>query len=297
MSEDAQTYKRAVASALLGLGVQVLLLVLIGAIGLYSRSTAIHAATWYVGGGLFIWLILAALFYKHQQEREEALEAQQLADTDARTAAMFDEAGQQLALARKGLENILKYWLPAVGILLAAYLLLLGGVLLNNAISSHREGTLAVYAMHPGANFKLLTLLLGVAGFIAFLVARYLAGMTELRAWLPLRAGAGYLMGNALVAMLLLVASVMAILDNRIGFIIAAFVIPGLMILLGAEIVLGLVFGLYVPRRPGEYVRAAFDSRKGLEQVVQPLQSLGSPVPTRGERRHLTDGLAVHVTG
>ena len=40
-----------------------------------------------------------------------------------------------------------------------------------------------------------------------------------------------------------------------------ALIIPGIMVLLGIEIVLGLVFGFYRPRKPGEFVRPAFDSR------------------------------------
>lgn len=261
MTEDAQTYKRAVTAALLGLGTQVVLLLLIAILGLYAKSAAIQSATWYVGGGVLIWLALSVLFYKHYQERQEALEAEQLASADARTAAMFDEAGQQLAVARRGLELTLKYGLPLVGLLLAAYLLTLGGVLLNAAANASEENRLVARAISAGANFRLLTLLMGVAGFIAFLMARYLAGMTQLKAWQPLRAGAAYLMGNALVAVLLLVASVLAILDNLNGFAVAAFAIPVFMIGLGAEIVLSLLLNIYVPRRPGEYIRAAFDSR------------------------------------
>ena len=97
--------------------------------------------------------------------------------------------------------------------------------------------------------------------FLAFVVGRYISGMTRLRAWELLRGGAGYLMGAALLGVLVFVAAVLDFFGWAIGFSVLALAIPAAMLILGAEMVIGYVLEVYRPRRRGEIVRPAFDSR------------------------------------
>ncbi|MCC6679311.1 MAG: hypothetical protein IT445_00260 [Phycisphaeraceae bacterium] len=262
MSEDQTTYQRAMTAALAGLLTQVVLTVVMGLLGLYSQSPALHAAALHFLGGVPIWIILAILFHQQKQERVEALEAEQLAEADARSAAIFNEAGEQLRYARKRLANLVKWWLNIVSLGVAAYLLTVGGIYLWRAYKALQDQSLQVNAIGVNRNMAVLTVVGVAVAFVAFLVARYVAGMTKVRAWQPLRGGAGYLMGCAVVAMLLVAAAAYAYLGStNDGFVWAAVVIPAMMVLLGIEIVLSFTFGMYRPRKPGEAPKPAFESR------------------------------------
>ena len=264
MSQDQQTYKRAALAALVGLLVQLVLAIFVAMIGLYAQSVAIHAATWYLFGGLPIWIILLVIFYQHGLERLEALEAEELARTDARSAAIFEEAGQQLQLARQRLEKLYRLGLPIVSILVALYLLIAGAVQLYSNWGLFSASRLQAQAVgNPDTHMFLVgLLLLVVAALPLFLVSRYISGMTRVREWSMLRGGASYLMGNAVIVGLLAAAGIVAAAsDNMMGFAVMALVVPAFMSILGIEMLTGFVFRLYRPRRPGEVTRPAFDSR------------------------------------
>jgi len=260
--QDQQTYKRAAAAALVGLIVQLGLAIAMALLGIYAQSAALHAASWYLFGGLPIWVILLILFHQHRLERLEALEAEQLARADARTAAIFDEAGQQLQLARTRLENLYRFALPAVGVLVAGYLLIVGLVLLYIHWGYAGSNQLEQQALaNTQANTVLMGILLAAIAFGAFLISRYVSGMTQVKDWALLRGGASYLMGNAVVSVLLVVGAFFAYLQNLSALGVLAIVVPAFMAVLGVEMIVGLIFSMYRPRRPGEVMRPAFDSR------------------------------------
>lgn len=262
MSQDQRTYTRATTAATIGIVTQLLLFLMLLILGLYASSKAILAGAFYLFPGLMIWVLLWIVYRQHRLERDESLQAAQLADTDARSAAIFDEAGAQLAQAKRRLENLYKWAMPTVSGITALYLIAVGTLLLylnNQALDSE---TLQATPIRPDVNINLLALLLVLGSLAGFLVARYVAGMTRVDAWQALRGGASTLIGNVFLGFLpLLIAVALLYFGNAAGFIYLPLVIPGLMILLGGEIVLGLVLGFYRPRKAGEFVRPAFDSR------------------------------------
>ena len=275
--QDQQTYKRAANAALIGLIVQLGLSIGVALLGVYAQSVAIHAATWYFFGGLPIWACLLVLYHQHRLERIEALEAEQLARADARTAAIFDEAGQQLQLARQRLERMHKFGLPIVSTIVAAYLLIVGLVLLSaNWALVGGEQPAATVIGNPYTNAGVLALLLAVLGFVAFLVSRYVSGMTQVKEWMLLRGGASYLMGNFVVALLLVAGAAFAVFHNYSVMAVMAAAVPVLMVVLGVEMLIGFLLSIYRPRRPGEIMRPAFDSRV-LGWLTRP-ESLGKIV-------------------
>lgn len=286
MTQNEQTFKRAAAVALIGLFTQLGLAIIMAILGIYAQSDALHAATWYLFGGLPIWITLWILFNQHRLERVEALEAEQIAEGDAQAAALFQEAGQQLAMARKRLDNIYKWGLNLTAGLVSIYLIALGAVLYyvtpyidktSLEIDPNNLAAANDLPVSPAASFGIIIMLLVTLAFLAFLVARYVAGMTDVKEWQALRAGSAYLMGNAMVTALLAVAAIIVIASgNPIGFAVLAKAIPVFMILLGAEIALALLFGIYRPRKPGEFMRPAFDSRL-LGWLTRP-ESLGKIV-------------------
>ena len=262
MSQDQQTYTRATTAALVGLVTHFVLTIVIAVVGVYTESRAVQAVSWYVIAGLPIWSILWVLYNQHRLERIESLEAAQLADRDARNAALFDESGSQLAQARKRLDNLYKRGLPIISALTAAYLLALGGFLLLRNLKPLQDGGLIERPASEDLNFALISLLLILFGLVGFLVSRYVAGMTRIKEWQSLRGGASYLIGNVFLGLLpLLIGLGFLWADNTYVIAYLAVIIPGFMVLLGLEIVLGFVLGMYRPRKADEFVRPAFDSR------------------------------------
>jgi len=261
MSHDQETYRRAANAALIGLAIQAVLAILAGLTGLYAGSVAIHAITWYLVGGLPIWIILWLIYNQHRLERVEALETEQLVAQDVQAAALFEEAGQQLQIARKRLDNLYKYGLKVVSLALAFYLLAVGGTMLYKALGMQEDGNLLVASFNSAKNAGVVVILAGAIGFVGFLVSRYVAGMTKVDEWRLLRGGAGYLVGNVVALALLFIAAAYGAVSNNSLFPILAIVAPAAMVLLGAELLLNLIFGFYQPKRPGQMPRPAFDSR------------------------------------
>lgn len=270
MTDDQQTYNRATAAALLGLATQLVFAIIVAGLGLYSQSSAMHAGAWYLFGGLPIWVALWMLYNQHRLEREEALEAEQLAQEDARAAALFDEAGHNLATARKRLEGFYKWGLNVVSISVAVYLLAAGLALffgnwnLIDTVDGERDylRLMASALANPAVNPWMLVGFTALMSFLGFLVARYIAGMTRVKSWQLLRGGAAYLIGNVLVIILLGLGTIaLVLMQSPAVLAVLSLVIPLLMIVLGIETLLAFVFGIYRPRKADEVVRPAFDSR------------------------------------
>ncbi len=271
MTEDPLTYRRAANAALAGLGVQLVLTVLSAVLSIWTQSSAYTAATWHLLGGAILWVALWLIYNQHRLERTEALEAEELAaSVGAADTSMFDEAGHDLAVSRKRLEGFYRWGLNVVSITVALYLLIAGGTLLYGAVSSIETAPdepanfTALYAQalgNPAANMLAVMLATGFAALIGFLAARYVAGMTSEKPWALLRGGSAYLIGNVVVLTALIAACIFELADNEVIFGALAVAIPALMVVLGVEVVLSLVFGAYRPKQPGEPVRPAFDSR------------------------------------
>ncbi len=278
MVQDQQSYRRAGNAALLGLCVQLLLSAVMAVTGLWAQSPALHAATWHFLGGLPLWAILWLIYKQHQIERAETLEVEQLSRSNAPTAALFETQADELRIARKRLDNLYQWGLNGVSLALAVYLLAVGITLLvlgYRTLGSPMFVTRALGDRADGNPGLLMAFMAGIA-FVAFIVGRYAAGMTVQKEWQLLRSGAGYLMGLVLVALLILAGAGFALFGNESIMAWVGLVVPGLMTLLGLEIVLSFLSGAYRPRKPGEIPRPAFDSRllgwltkpEGLAKIV-----------------------------
>jgi regulator of protease activity HflC (stomatin/prohibitin superfamily) len=79
--------------------------------------------------------------------------------------------------------------------------------------------------------------------------------------WKPLRAGGSFLLGSAVLSFAMAIA--LALVQFKILAVIRVidYFIPGLLIVLGVETALNVIFDIYRPRLEGIYSRAAFDSR------------------------------------
>jgi len=267
MPNDPQTFQRGAQAAVLGLIVQLVLTIAVALLGLWAKSPAIHAATWYLIGGLPVWGILFLVFNQQRIERIESLEAEQLAARDAAAAALFDERADDLDLARRRLEKLNKWGMAIVSIGLSVYLMAVGVTyfIINYKQIDTRilsESLLVTQSLAPTVKPLLLMFVAAAVALVAFVVARYVAGMTRQPVWTPLRGGAAYLMGTSLMGILITIAAVfVAGMGSKIMFGLLGLVIPAIMALIGLEIALSFLLNVYRPRRPGEITRPAFDSR------------------------------------
>ncbi len=273
MSHDQQTYQRAVSAALLGAGVQLVIALVLLLLARWLDAAALNAAVWHAFGGLGIWIILAVVYQQHRLERIEALETEQLQQRHGADSSIFQTSAEDLSVARRRLERLVKWALPAVSLATAAYLVGIGAWLIaKNADLLATRGlsgeTLDVDPLvvriigERGLDEPWLALAFAVgAALVGFLVSRYIAGMTRVSEWALLRGGAGYLMGTSLVAALL--AAGYGLVDAHLAIILKwlVVVIPGFMILVGVEMLLSQLLSIYRPRKVGEIPRPAFDSR------------------------------------
>jgi len=97
--------------------------------------------------------------------------------------------------------------------------------------------------------------------FFGYLMGRYTAGLAHGTGYRSLRAAGSYLVGNVATSLLLIFAMAMLHFEVEWPEGVAGYVIPGVMGLVGVEILFNLVLDIYRPRVPGQEHRAAYDSR------------------------------------
>lgn len=253
MSQDQQTYQRAAGASLLGLAVQLLLAFALLVLGIKSQAEAIGVATWHAFGGVAMWLCLWIVYQQHKLERIESLEADQLAARHGTDSSIFETTVDDLSVARRRLRWLYRWIVPLTSLGTSAYLI---GIGLWQA-----QAFTGPDAQIVPANVLMTVAFCAIISLVGFLVSRYLAGMGHVQAWRMLRGGAGYLMGNVLVGVALCVTLGLAHYDLPVVYDYMPLAIAIFMIVIGIEIALNFVLDVYRPRKPGEVVRPAFDSR------------------------------------
>jgi len=285
VTEDHLVYRRGMTAAIVGLAIQVALSAVTALVGLWAQSPAIQAAAWHMLGGVPIWIVLALLYTQYDAERREALAAEKLSTHDAASSVLFGELSDDLVRARQRLAMLLGWGLSGVSLLVAAYLVTSGGVLLWRVVGA--DGSTA--GVRAGASPVVIMFVAAGIAFVAFLAARWISGYTRVRSWQLLRGGASYLMSCvAVMGLVLVAAAVAAVLDDTSLFRVIAIAVPAAMMLIGVEILFTGLLEAYRPKRPGEVPRPAFDSRV-LGLLTAP-ESLGQVV---GDLIHYQFGVEV----
>ena len=223
-------------------------------VGAFSRSFAIYSLSFHLLGTGFIWLVLVIMFHQRSLAEREKLDMTQLAQAENADTIFQASKDQEslFAVAQKRLEVLEKWFVPVFAVLIAAYQITFGIILLDkvrNALD------LTINAPRLGAVFTA-----GIA-FLSFLISRYVTGMSSEEQWRPLRAGGSYLLSVAIVSFLLAISLALAQFKILIGMTILGWAIPILLIIVGGETALNVLFDIYRPRIRGQYNRSAFDSR------------------------------------
>jgi len=260
MAVTERTYRRAELASLAGLVLQLGGFGLVFLVALAGYSPSVGAEAWHWLGGVAIWVLLLLVFHQKRLEALEQLEVEELRRQreSAGQSALFEVEAEDLLVAGRRLQAILRYVLPITTIVLAAYHVVMGTVLWKVV-----AGYAPLWAEeHPELLYTRVSMvLLSGTSFAAFVLSRMVMGLSKEPACRMLRAGGNYLTGNCFVSIGLVAVLGLADFGFRVPELIAARIIPILMIVLGVEMVLNLILEIYRPRVPGTEPRPAIESR------------------------------------
>ena len=255
MKPDYLSYRRAASVSLVGLVIQLVMASVLLIYGYQVKDHAAVTASGLAGVGIIVWLSLAIVFDQHRRERIEALEAEAIAGDQP--GSVFETAQGEIRVAAKRLAAMHRFFLPVVSLLVGAALVGLG---------VWRQSTAGEFASKPIAESMPhytapLALALGLSvGFVGFVFARYVSGMSKQAVWSNLRGGAAYAVAGSLMGIVIAVGAIAEIAgqDAVLRALPSVFAITE--IALGGEVFLNFLLNLYRPRRAGELPRPGFDS-------------------------------------
>lgn len=223
-------------------------------IGRWSGFFAVSAVSWQILSAGLIWFVLAIQFHQRGLAEQEKLDMHQLAkEKDA--ATIFQAKGEHATLfaaAQRRLEIFEKWFLPIFSALIAAYQLFIGLYLLKGA-----EKIVQGQTQQP----LLCAISMTAIAFVSFLMSRYATGISAQPQWRPLRAGGSFFLSVAVICFALAIGLALSQFQIFIVVDVFAFVVPILLLVLGIETALNVVFDIYRPRLSDQYARTAFDSR------------------------------------
>lgn len=257
MTADHLSYQRATTVSVLGLCIQGVLATVVLLYGIFGQDPGATQAAYAMYLGLPIWFSLGLVFQQHKQERLEALEAEAFRASESAQASAFEGIAQDQTVQANRLAWMHKWFLPVMGVVVGGAYIALGLWTWNK---SRTFGEAAEMTGAPSSGWA-IAIGVGVA-VLGFIFARFVAGMAKQKVWSLLHAGAAAAVLCSLAGVALVAAHfVFVALKADWGLRYMPLAMNVLMLALGAEMLLHFVLNLYRPRRAGEYLRPAFDSR------------------------------------
>lgn len=259
MRTDQYAYQQATRIAGLGLLLQLAIGLVLLIFGRAADSTAFTFASFYALGGVLLWASLVVTFHQHRLAAVERMEADEL--RDQRGGTVFEgERALDAAVAERRLRQMHSVMLPVVSLVLAAGLGLGGFITLRSmqAADDALSGA-ASFAVGGASGWQLAVCV--ALSLVAFILSRFVAGMSRQPVWQSLRGGAGYMVGTALLLLAIGAGLVFNVFERPGVLEGVVYGIGVFQIFVAAEIVLNFILNLYRPRRKGELPRPAFDSR------------------------------------
>lgn len=225
--------------------------------GAATEVLAMYLLSWQILTGAIVWLVLVLQFHQRSLAEQEKLDMNQLSKSDQQGTIFSGGADRMamMAVAQKRLLFLEKWIIPIVSIAVGLYQILMGLWLFKLVMDPIR--TLDWTNENPLLGAVLMA---GVA-FVSFLFCRYTTGMSSEKEWKPLRGGGSFLLLTAVLGFAVAISLGFAQFKHVQGLDVLRYIIPGVMVVLGIEILLNSILDIYRPRVSGEYNRASFDSR------------------------------------
>lgn len=246
--------KRAEYLSLAALALSAVFFIITLLTGLWSGFFAVFAVSWLILAAILIWFVLCLQFHQRTLAEQEKLDVTQLAKSEQGSTIFQarDERTRLFAAAQRRLQIFEKWFIPIFSAIIAVYQLAIGLYLLR---------AIPTWADIDPKRPLLVAIFMTATAFVSFLVSRYATGMSAQPQWKPLRAGGSFLLGGGVLCFALAVALALAQFKIFTVIDIINWIIPILLIVLGAETALNVVLDIYRPRLKGQYHRTAFDSR------------------------------------
>ncbi|MCD6417025.1 MAG: hypothetical protein J7M08_10095 [Planctomycetes bacterium] len=237
-------------TALVGLLLQGVFLLVCWVLGEQTGSSSVMAEKWHLAVGMPIWLLVLVHGRQRRlarQEREdmEALKQSRLSEE------LFEETELDTMRASASVAIFERYLVPLATIALS------GGLI----FFAFRVFVGALHGVFALKNPLVVAVGMVFIAFLGFLIGKYAAGLARSRELRLLRAAAGYVLGNVVACVLIAVAMAMYHFEATWGEKVVTYVIPVMMGLVGLELLLNMVLDIYRPRVPGQERRPPYDSR------------------------------------
>lgn len=235
--------------------INLVALVLIGgaAFGLakYSNTVAGLVAAVFLGLGIVVSGISWFQMGLEEREHLEKLEFEELTRS-ASSSALFNTGETEVFPAQRSREQFERYFVPVITVLLC--LVQIGGAL----FLWHWLGKIIRTPLHdmtvPLAIFPVFALLM-------FMLGKYSAGLARMGKLRLLRPGATYLLLNAYLSAIVIIAIVLVWLGFPDYDLYAARVLVCLLLLIGVETLINLILEIYRPRVKGKVQQPMYESR------------------------------------
>jgi regulator of protease activity HflC (stomatin/prohibitin superfamily) len=223
-------------------------------VGRWSGLFALSAISWLILSAALIWFVLLIQFHQRALAEQEKLDTSQLAE-GRQASTIFQAGGERAAMfavAQRRLDLLEKWFIPVFSAIIAAYQIAVGLYLLRAVLTAADN-----QAKQPLVCAACMTAI----AFVSFIISRYATGMSAQPQWKPLRAGGSIFLGVAILCFASAISLAMAQFKIFVVINVINFIVPILLLLLGAETALNIVLDIYRPRLKGQYARSAFDSR------------------------------------
>lgn len=223
-------------------------------VGRWSGFFAVSAVSWLLLLAALIWFVLIIQFHQRSLAEQEKLDISQLAKTKEATK-IFQAKGERatiFAVAQRRLDVLEKWFIPIFSATIAVYQIAIGLYLLKAILAT---------AEYEVKQPLICAICMTATAFVTFIISRYATGMSAQPQWKPLRAGGSIFLGIAVLCFALAIGLALAQFQILVVVNVIGFVVPVLLIVVGAETALNIILDIYRPRLKDQYSRSAFDSR------------------------------------
>jgi regulator of protease activity HflC (stomatin/prohibitin superfamily) len=255
--------KRSELAAVVGFTLQAFLFGLFLILFMLNNSVATFAESWHFLAGAGIWLLIFVELYQQRRAWQQRVEVEELERERLQRIGGSESVFEQMRVdeelpMEQRLKLIRKWFIPSFSIVTAGLLFVFALLLFPDWAPMKMLQDAFQRQHHNQA--PTLIIIAGVS-LVCFLTSRYCLGLSRTSGWRLMRAGANYMMGNAMACLALAVVLGLSYYDIKMPELVLARVIPGLMALLAVEIILNLVLDMYRPRMTGEEYRPSYESR------------------------------------
>jgi regulator of protease activity HflC (stomatin/prohibitin superfamily) len=225
----------------------------LGLLAYQNRSAANWMLLAPAAASVLVWLFVWFHLRMRRAAWEEERDLKELREKRKDVALFEQEGGEDLLSSRSRLRAFEKYAVPIFGLLLALAAFAFALFAWQRVLPVEKPPAIA-YLLQS-------SLAMIVAFLVSYFLGQYAAGMAREPEWRLLRAGAGFNLGLGAGALLAIAGFVAVHFETPGVERVMAYILPGLLVAAGLDIVANQILDFYRPRVAGQEWRPAYDSR------------------------------------